>query len=345
MKEQKKKRVCCVATVYAFLLYLIYHKYEEIKDTFFVFDPLFPEDIANNVDCCCQIKRGAASSWYKEILYYKKNIKEFLPRLDKNTEIFAQDHTSFAIIFLSSNQYTFIEDSPCICKEYYKSPDGLRCRNMRKTVKGIVGSVIFGPLYLRGMADNKQATSLLLTADDDSEFLKGKQRLFIPKLNEELWNSFTDDKKRYILDVFGFGQDIEEVSKGDSVLLLTDPLAESSSVNVKEQIRIYKEIMSHYDESKIIIKTHPRDHYFDYRHYFPQSRVIDKPFPSELFMLLNLPFKKVVTAFSSAVYPFIGKIPVDWYGMMNDELEKEVGCYTAPEGVNIIYQENINVKK
>lgn len=332
----ESERVCVVSTVYAFLLYLLYHSTEEIEDTFFVFDSFFPDDITKKIVNGYHLSKSPSSTWYKVLWYYKKEIRKNLPKLSKNTIIFAQDHTTPEVIYLSNHQYTFIEDSQQICKLFYDTPDGKSHVSSRKTIKYKIASLLLGPLYRRGMADNPQAVRLLLTKDDDSDFLANKERLYIPNIDSKLWNSFPEEKKQFLIRVFDLDEDILRIGKDDKVLLLTDPLAETKSVSVEKQIRIYKEIMSHYDESKVVIKIHPRDRYFNYRLIFPQSIVIDRTFPSELFSLLDVPFNRVVTAISSAINPFIGKIPVDWYGTMNSELTDEIGEVPVPAGVNVI---------
>ena len=46
---------------------------------------------------------------------------------------------------------------------------------------------------------------------------------------------------------------------------------------------------------------------------------------------------RVVTAFSTAVNPYIGKVPVDWYGCkVSPQIVKMIGEWSAPDGVNII---------
>ncbi len=332
----KSERVCVVSTVYAFLLYLLYHSTEEIEDTFFVFDSFFPDDITIKIVNGYHLRKSPSSSWYKELWYYKKVIRKYLPKLSKSTIIFAQDHTTSEVIYLSSHQYTFIEDSQQICKRFYDTPYGKSHVASRKTIKCKIASLLLGPLYRRGMADNSQAVRLLLTKEDDSVFLANKERLFVPNIDHTLWNSFSEGKKQLFIKIFNLDKDVMKIGNDDKILLLTDPLAESKSVSVDEQIRIYKEIMSYYDESKVIIKLHPRDRFFDYRKLFPKSLVLDRSFPAELFSLLDVSFNRVVTTISSAINPFIGKIPVDWYGVMNADLADEIGEVPAPAGVNVI---------
>lgn len=330
------ERVCVVSTVYAFLLYLLYHSTEEIEDTFFVFDSFFPDDITKKIVNGYHLQKSPSSTWYKELWYYKKEIRRHLPKLSENTIIFAQDHTTFEVIYLSNHQYTFIEDSQQICKIFYDTPDGKNHVASRKTLKCKIASLLLGPLYRRGMADNPQAVRLLLTKEDDSDFLANKIRLYVPNIDHHLWNSFSEGKRQLFIKVFDMDKDLLGMGNDDRILFLTDPLAESKSVSVEEQIRIFKEIISYYDESKVVIKLHPRDRFFDYRKLFPKSLVLDRAFPSELFGLLDVPFNRVVTTISSAVNPFIGKIPVDWYGVMNANLADEIGEVPAPAGVNVI---------
>ena len=103
------------------------------------------------------------------------------------------------------------------------------------------------------------------------------------------------------------------------------------------QHSIYKKIINNYNNTKIVIKSHPRDIYVEYEKLFPNSIVIRETFPSEFFKLMGINIGRVVTAFSTAVNPYIGKVPVDWYGCkVSPQIVKMIGEWSAPDGVNII---------
>lgn len=335
MKRPTADIVCVVATTYSLLLYLLYQEYEKIKKTFFVFDNLFPEEIAVNIENSYRYEKICNCNILRELVEYRRLNRDHLPKINKNTRLFAQDHLTSQIIYLSGHPYTMIEDSSLICQNFYNSPRGIEIKKMRKTLKGLIGKYIFGDIYLRSLGDNKWAQTLLLSKDDDAAYLKDKRRIIMPPIDNCLWKTFRDEKKSLILYIMGVDKEMLSEMSGNKILLLTNPLAEGGLVTIEEQKLIYKSIASKYDESNLIIKTHPRDKFFDYREMFPKSLIIDKIFPSEMFSLLNVDIEKVVTLFSSAVNPFLGKIPVDWYGAVGKKLKKAMGYYLAPAGVNI----------
>lgn len=94
-------------------------------------------------------------------------------------------------------------------------------------------------------------------------------------------------------------------------LFFSQPMADLLSD--QEYVELLEKIFSHYDRTQLLIKTHPRDH-FDYRKYFPQVALFDKPVNVELLSVLNFSFKKAVTISSAAVFSLPESIELDWFG-------------------------------
>lgn len=327
--------ICVVATCYAFLLYLIYQDIEKIKKTFFVFDVLFPPCIAQNIPNSYQFK-DKRKNFLSRYFSYHWQIKRNLPILNSQTEIYAQDHLLSSIMYLGKRKYVYIEDSAGKCNQFYNSIEGKKQLRESQSISNKLRRFIYGPLFMKILANNCQATSLLLTKDDTSSYLIGKKRFILPPINNELWQSFPKEKQCLLLNYFSVKEEIVNLLQGGMTLLLTQPLAENKWISVEEQLRIYKLIMKNYDESTVVIKPHPRDNFIDYKKIFPTSHVLSGFFPSELFSLFDAKFNKVVTAFSTGVYPFDGKIPIDWYGCINENLKAEYGNVLPPPNANVI---------
>ena len=83
--------------------------------------------------------------------------------------------------------------------------------------------------------------------------------------------------------------------------------------------------MKNYDEKSTVIKTHPREK-TDYRTAFPKAVILDKPFPFELFSLLNTDFKRAITIFSTSVMNLGENVQIDFYGTkINEKLLLKFG--------------------
>lgn len=333
MKENRP--ICVVATCYAFLLYLIHHNIETIKKTFFVFDVLFPPNISKNVPNSYQFKKPGGNILFRNISY-RWQIYKNLPKLDSHSVIYAQDHLLSSIIYLGKRDYIYIEDSAGKCAQFYNSAEGKKQVMESLTLSNRLRRFVYGPLYMKILANNDQATSLLLTKDDTSSYLDGKKRMILPAIDNNLWKSFPKEKQSIILDYFSVNEEVIAMLQGGKILLLTQPLAENKWITTEEQLRIYRLIMRNYDESKVIIKPHPRDSFIDYKNNFPSSYVLTGSFPSELFSLFDAKFSKVVTAFSTGVYSFSGKVPIDWYGCINEKLKSEYGNVVPPPNANLV---------
>lgn len=126
---------------------------------------------------------------------------------------------------------------------------------------------------------------------------------------KELWENKTETQRREICSAY-LPADWESVlTSGREILLLTQPWNEDcytypeKNFTEADKIELYKTILEGYDEKQVIIKTHPRER-TDYRHFFPETLVIDTPTPMELFLLVGLKIKKAITVSSSSIHTF-----------------------------------------
>ncbi len=139
----------------------------------------------------------------------------------------------------------------------------------------------------------------------------------------DLWSRCSEEKKKEILYIFQFDLDrwVNLIENGrDIVLLTTNPNVDGMTLE-KWQL-LYKEIMSHYDSKKVIIKPHPIDP-IEYERLFPGCPVIRNVFPFEICRFIQLPIKKVVGVKSTALY---GIWPEDMVDDYTDEFYRINRC-------------------
>ena len=88
-------------------------------------------------------------------------------------------------------------------------------------------------------------------------------------------------------------------------MLLTQPLNEDNNCTEEDKIKGYALLLKEhaFSETHLIIKPHPKEN-TDYQKYFPNATIIDKDFPIELMVLLNINVNNVITLFSTAASIF-----------------------------------------
>lgn len=142
---------------------------------------------------------------------------------------------------------------------------------------------------------------------------------------KKLWEEKTIEERSKILNFFDINLEKLKRIKSKKYLLLTQPLSEDGTLNEKEKIEIYSNILSNYDLKNIVIKVHPREK-LDYKNIFPEVEVLDEYFPVELFKIFNIEPEKVITIFSSAVFGIAKRENIDFYGTeINEKILKKFG--------------------
>lgn len=143
-----------------------------------------------------------------------------------------------------------------------------------------------------------------------------KDKVEIIKINE-MWKRLSQKDKESILSIFSL--DLNKIQRfnliDNKVLLLTQPLSEDNIITEEEKIKIYREIIKKQNNKNIYIKIHPREK-TNYKEIFKEFniRIIEKNFPIELLLFLNINFDKVITLFSTGALNFKGKAEVEFIG-------------------------------
>ncbi len=118
----------------------------------------------------------------------------------------------------------------------------------------------------------------------------------------DLWQCLDNNSQKEILNYFipqSFYEKIDDFS--NIGIIYSQPFSEDGFITEQEKIDIYSQICHYYSQyRKIIFKPHPRD-LTKYEFTSPNITIIDKNWPSELFILNNIHFKFAIGVCSSAV--------------------------------------------
>ena len=114
-------------------------------------------------------------------------------------------------------------------------------------------------------------------------------------------NAIPDEEKRKLCDMFLDKENVEYMRNNrDAVMIMTCPL-KKGDMDFELQTSVVCKIMKHYVGAKFIIKPHPRDD-TDYKSAFPDSIVLRRSFPSEVFSFLDgIEISEVVSVGSTSV--------------------------------------------
>ena len=317
----KFKNICITDSLYSLLIFMLISE-NKISETFFVFGNsinINKEIFKNN---SITLEKENASSKFDSM---KKRMKmyHFIKDLVKRNNlegltVYGGDHLTGAGYFIKNHEFHVIEDGII---NYYSMPEVdkqiERESFLLKTFK--YATYLYYPY---GFSKNITKIYLTKEAENVPERLKNKIETISLK---NLWDNLAKEKKEEILYVFGLNKNrLEELSQKENILL-TQPFSEDNVVSEDEKIEIYRNIMKNYDESCTVIKTHPREK-TDYSAVFLKAVILDKPFPFELFSLMDSNFKRAITVFSTSVMNLGDNVQIDFYGSkINEKLFKKFG--------------------
>ncbi len=317
----KFKNICITDSLYSLLIFMLINK-NKISETFFVFGNSINinRDIFKNNSVI--LEKENASSKFDSM---KKRIKmyHYIKNLVKKNNlqglvVYGGDHLTGAGYFIKNHEFHVIEDGII---NYYSMPEVDKQIDREsfflKTFK--YATYLYYPYGF-----SKNITKIYLTKEAENIPKRLKNKIETISL-KNLWDNLSENKKEEILYVFGLDKKLlKELSQKENILL-TQPFSEDNVVTEDEKIGIYKNIMKNYDESCTVIKTHPREK-TDYSAVFPKAVILDKPFPFELFSLMDSNFKKAVTVFSTSVMNLGENVQIDFYGSkINEKLLKKFG--------------------
>lgn len=208
---------------------------------------------------------------------------------------------------IGRNKYTLIEDGSL---NYQVSNISYKYKHSK------IHKLLWGDIYCNEFGHNRKCKRIILTKYlKDSHIQHKIEFVNLPKL----WEQSTKEKQEYILNCFNLTKQDVEIMLAKEVILLTQPIAKDCGLTEEEQIQLYRDMIEPYKEENIIIKPHPREN-TPYRKYFPHAVIMDKAIPFQLFELLGVKFKVIVTISSTAAMDIKNKDTfIDFKGTTIDE--------------------------
>ncbi len=188
---------------------------------------------------------------------------------------------------IGRNKYTLIEDGVL---------DYTIERNIPKQPKDWLRRLLWGSIYRHDIGRNDKCKHIILTQAFSNPVLAKKAEHYDL---EKLWNNSSETKRNLILRKFNISQrEIDMMSKRP-VILLTQALSEDGIFSEEEKINFYREMVRPYGFENVLIKPHPREQ-TDYSKSIPECMTMNKVVPFQLFSLMGIRFKTVVTVCSGS---------------------------------------------
>lgn len=259
---------------------------------------------------CKSKKEKFARIIHKLLLRFSRNRR--YPFL-KSSKIFAQDY-GYLSILIGNNTYSMLAEASDHLTSVYDE-DGKWYKNYLRKVNSFSGRIerlLYGNLatYIHG--DNDQCVSFYLTEKNYARVLEGKE-VHVNTLSD-MWEQSNERKQQFVMSVFGVKPEDMRSLNNKKIWFFTQPLVHDRWYTEKDYFEIIREVLEHYDETDVLIKTHPRDD-FNYRKYFPNIEVYSKPVSMELLVFMGVQIERAVTLFSTAVDLLPDSVQIDWFGI------------------------------
>lgn len=169
-------------------------------------------------------------------------------------------------------------------------------RNLPKQSGDWVRQLIWGPIYKHDLGRNKNCRHIVLTQPFENPILKQKAKHYDL---QELWDKSSESKKTLILEKFNLSADDVTQMSQRPVILLTQALSEDGIMSEEEKIALYRKMVEPYGIENVMIKPHPRET-TNYSQAIPEALSMEKVVPFQLFSLIGVNFKTVVTVCSGS---------------------------------------------
>ena len=240
---------------------------------------------------------------YLRIYFLKFNKKKY-------KRVIGSGHLIYSNLVIKNKEFIMFEDG---FRNYgIKNQKGTNIQKLKS---------IFG--YLSPKKEIIKAKKIYLTSF--TKLYPGlKEKVEVININT-LWQKKSEHEKQKILHIFGLDSKISKKIYEKKYLLLTQPLSEDNILSEEEKIEIYRKILKNYNQSKVIIKPHPREK-TDYKIFFPDVGIIEKKVPIELLELCGFKIEEVITIFSTGILNFKNKAKLSFYETeINSKLFKKFG--------------------
>lgn len=326
-KEQQ--RICMANSLYCFMYYLFLCKEKQIDDTVYFFTKDIPTDVQQHMPHKHFVdkQKWYFSNNYAIALYWAVFRNRKYPDL-KHADIYGLD---FNWWLLRGLKMSYIEDAPYVLDAWEGSSLYRNYKDFRNSsfIKRNLATFLFGEYYRRPVGTSDYVTAIYTSAPFDKPYHAGKKKIVMPL--REAWESFSESKKKRILNIFNVDDDCLRQLNSRSVILLTQPYAADCHMTEKEQIETYRMIAQNYRTENVIIKPHPRDK-CDYKSLIPDVMIFDKIIPMQLLVLLGAKFERIATINSSSALSFGKDAHIDWWAeKMDKDIVKKEGILTLAE--------------
>lgn len=306
------KKICVVDTVYTLFLYFLINGVS--SDDLFIFSTGIPKSVRDNIKHIyvpvSSFKFKSNESLIKFVftnlgvcfkhIYSILKLRFLMFFIKGDVSVYGHAHTLFSYMLYEYENACIIEDGTA---NYQK----LESNFISNKLLNFLGFYFRG--FKSGFGTHKNIKKVYLTSDKPCDVSSKVEVINL----EKLWNELSSKEQNTILKFFNFN-DYENID----VLLITQPFSEDETLGIDEEIRIYSEIVEKYPN--IVIKPHPRE-FKDYSKIFPNISVLDKDFPLELFDLIGVKVRKVVTVSSTAVTHFQDSEIEIYDGVINSDFE------------------------
>lgn len=294
--QKNINKICIAGTPYGLLLYLLFIK--DFSKTLFIFYGNYPlsdaiDELRKQGYVCLETGRSALT--VKENDLYLSIIKYLSSNINQYpVTVYGQDTSPIVNEFIN-DRFVLFEDGRI---SYISRADAKKTKGFHVNIydSGINTIIYTG---LEPIPKELQCIAQIVDL-------------------KEQWNSMNYLHQKLTLKVFGF--DIMEISQlissGRDTILFTRNYSKVGKCSEANQIHMYTDILSNYDNNKIIIKPHPNDD-IDYKQFFGDCIVLPKKMPAELIQFCNLPIKKVVSVdATSNVFGVFSNVEIDLYTEM-----------------------------
>lgn len=247
----------------------------------------------------------------------------------RNADIFAFD-VGFVPSLIGHRPYALLSDGPLGISQNMQSFSAEYQRQVQRkhSLQGRLEEFLFGPVAVSGWGNNPQCTSFYLTEQNSSVVFQDKP-VYIASLNQ-LWNNASQESRDFVRYVFDVNDEDIRILNSKRFMFLTQPMVKDAILSEEEYIQVLNDIFSHYDQSQLILKLHPRDD-FDYRSHFPHVAIYGKKVNMQLLVILGATVERAATICSSSINSFPDHIAVDWYGVdIHPKLKRWFGEVALP---------------
>ncbi|MBO7337643.1 MAG: hypothetical protein J6U33_03250 [Paludibacteraceae bacterium] len=316
LRNEDITHVCIAPSLYPLMQYILLKDIDTVKKhTFYIFTDVISKDIRKHLPCVhYKHDSGTFSQNLKKrldkfaILLFKYCRFPFL----KTAKIYALDMT-YTCLFIGKREYDLLSDGPgCLTSNMQENCAAyIRQKAKANSLVGRIQRLVFGDVFINNWGNNKQCQELYMTEENVSPIVDS-HKTHVKSL-KQMWNEASEETKDFLLEIFSLDKSDIESLNSRPLMFFTQPMTTDCGMSENEYAEVLKKMLGRYDNTQLIIKTHPRDR-FDYQSLFPDALVYRKAVNAQLLELTGVKPKKVITICSSSVEAFSEDIECDYFG-------------------------------